>query len=210
MQRGDAWAAVADRLAESYPSILLDTPDEQPPRNAVAVGYSMGGRILLHRALDNARRWPALVLVGVSAGSDDPAARRDADEKLAAWIETHPIEEVVARWETNPLFATQATEVVAGQRAGRMSYDPSDLADLLRRFGQGVMPPVWRRLPELRVPVLLLAGARDQKYATAGERMAALLSNGVFRAIPEAGHAPQLENPDAVAAELRAFLDQRL
>ena len=210
MQRGDAWAAVSDRLAKSYPSILLDTPDEQAPRHAVAVGYSMGGRILLHRALDDPRRWPALVLVGVSAGSDDPAARRDADETLAAWIETHPIEEVVARWETNPLFATQAPEVVARQRAGRLSYDPPDLAELLRRFGQGVMPPVWRRLPELKLPVLLLAGDRDRKYATAGERMAALLSNGAFRPIPGAGHAPQLENPDAVAAALREFLDERL
>ena len=146
----------------------------------------------------------------MSAGSDDPAARRDADEKLAAWIETHPIEEIVARWETNPLFATQTPEIVAAQRAGRLSYDPSDLADLLRRFGQGVMPPVWRRLPELKLPVLLLAGARDEKYATAGERMAALLSNGAFRAIPDSGHAPQLEDPDATAAELRAFLDECL
>ena len=170
----------------------------------------MGGRILLHRALEDPRRWPALVLVGVSAGSDDPAARRAADEKLAAWIESQSIEDVVARWETNPLFATQSKEVVAAQREGRLSYDPVDLAYLLRRFGQGVMPPVWRRLPELDLPVLLLAGARDEKYATAGERMAALLSNGTFRAIPEAGHAPQLEDPDAFAAALGEFLDERL
>ena len=210
MQRADAWAAVAERLRERYPSILLDSPDEQAPRHTVAVGYSMGGRILLHRALEDPRRWPALVLVGVSAGSDDAAARRDADEKLAAWIESQSIEDVVARWETNPLFATQSKEVVAAQREGRLSYDPADLAYLLRRFGQGVMPTVWRRLPELHVPVLLMAGARDEKYATAGERMAALLSNGTFRAIPEAGHAPQLENPDAVADALGQFLDECL
>ena len=37
-----------------------------------------------------------------------------------------------------------------------------------------------------------------------------LLPNGSFRTIPEAGHAPQLERPEAVAAELRAFLDERL
>jgi pimeloyl-ACP methyl ester carboxylesterase len=169
----------------------------------------MGGRILLHRALEEPGRWRALVLVGVSAGSDDPAARQDADENLATWIETHSIEEIVARWETNPLFATQSKEVVVAQREGRLSYDPDDLAGLLRRFGQGVMPPVWRRLPELDVPVLLLAGARDERYVTAGERMAALLQRGKFAAIPDAGHAPQLERPDAVAEQIDEFC-QRL
>src|SRR5919106_2422149 len=97
MQRGDAWAEVADRLGERYPSILLDCADEEVPRRAIPVGYSMGGRIALHRALAEPDRWPSLVLVGVSAGVDDPAERRAADEELAAWIEQRPIEEVVER-----------------------------------------------------------------------------------------------------------------
>ena len=45
---------------------------------------------------------------------------------------------------------------------------------------------------------------------SAVRRMASLLPNGLFRAIARAGHAPQLEDPEAVAAELRAFLDERL
>src|SRR3712207_5419018 len=91
MQRGDAWAAVADRLGERYPSVLLDRADEEAPPGAVTVGYSMGGRIALHAALDQTSRWPALVLVGVSAGADDRDARRADDERLADWIETHTI-----------------------------------------------------------------------------------------------------------------------
>ena len=209
MQRGDAWAAVANRLGERYPSVLLGRADEPPPRGAVPVGYSMGGRIVLHAALAEPDRWPALVLVGVGAGVDDPEARRAQDEGLAAWIERSRIEDVVARWESQPVFATQSKELVDAQRPGRLSHDPADLADVLRRFGQGVMPPVWERLPQLDLPVLLLAGALDGKYVEAGERMASLLPNGTFAAIPGAGHAPQLEDPDAVAAALREFLDER-
>ena len=169
----------------------------------------MGGRIVLHRALAEPGRWPALVLVGVSAGVDDPAARHAADEELADWIERHPIEQVVARWEAQPVFATQSKELVDAQRSGRLSYAPAELATLLRAFGQGVMPPVWDRLAELELPVLLLAGALDEKYVAAGRRMASTLPNGSFRTIPDAGHAPQLEQPDAVATELSAFLDER-
>lgn len=209
MQRGDAWAAVAERLGERYPSILLDTVDEWAPPRAIAVGYSMGGRVLLHRALAEPDRWRALVLVGVSAGVDDPDERRAGDERLAEWIERHPIEKVVSYWENQPVFATQSQEIVDAQRKGRLKHDPADLAELLRRYGQGAMPAVWRRLPELELPVLLLAGALDEKYVSAGERMAALLPKAAFAAIPDAGHAPQLEQPEAVAAKLGAFLDKR-
>jgi len=209
MQRCDPWTAVARRLWERYPSALCERPDETPQRGVIPIAYSMGGRIALHRALAEPQRWPALVLVGVSAGVDDPLARRDADEELARWIERRPIEEVVARWEAQPVFATQSEELVDAQRRGRLSHAPAELADQLRAFGQGVMPAVWDRLPELEIPVLLLAGEFDVKYAAAGERMAALLPNGSFTAIPGAGHAPQLERPEAVAAELSAFLDER-
>ena len=210
MQRGDAWAPVAERLGERYPSVLLEHAAEQPPPGGVVVGYSMGGRLALHAALREPDRWRALVLVGVSAGVEDREARRSADEELAAWIECHSIEEVVERWERLPVFATQSHALVEAQRHGRRSHDPAELARLLRRAGQGAMPPVWDRLPELALPVLCIAGALDEKYVAAGRRMASLLPDGTFRTIPGRGHAPQLEDPAAVAAELLAFLDERL
>ena len=210
MQRGDAWAAVARTLEERYPSVLLDRPDAQAPRGSVPVGYSMGGRIVLHSALADPARWPALVLVGVSAGIKDREERRQADRELAAWIEQHSIEEVVERWERNPVFATQPLELVESQRPGRRSHEPAELARLLRRAGQGAMPAVWDSLGELSLPVLCIAGALDERYVAAGRRMASLLPNGTLRTIPGCGHAPQLENPEAVGAELGAFLDERL
>lgn len=210
MQRGDAWAPVAERLLERYPSVLLDHAAELPEPGTVPVGYSMGGRLALHAALAEPNRWRALVLVGVSAGLDDPDARRAADEELAEWIETHQIEEVVARWEKLPVFTTQSPELVATQRPGRLSHDPKRLAELLRTAGQGAMPAVWDRLPRLERPVLCIAGALDETYVGAGRRMASLLPNGTLRIVPESGHAAQLENPDAVARELRSFLDECL
>jgi 2-succinyl-6-hydroxy-2,4-cyclohexadiene-1-carboxylate synthase len=210
MQRGDAWAPVAQRLAERYPSVLLEQADDVPPPSAAVVGYSMGGRLALHAALAEPGRWHALALVGVSAGVEDPTARRAADEELAAWMERSPIEDIVERWERQPVFATQPPELVAAQRAGRLSHEPKRLAALLRNAGQGVMPPVWKRLPSLELPVLCIAGALDETYVAAGRRMASLLPRGTLRTIAGTGHAPQLEAPDAVAAELGRFLDECL
>ena len=224
MQRGDVWQPLAARLAGSYRTICLDFRrsgfeervgellEAAPPGSAV-VGYSMGGRLALHAALREPERFGALVLVGASAGIEDPAERderRRSDESLAAWMESSPIEEVVARWEALPVFATQSGELRERQRAGRLSHDPAELAQLLRSAGQGATPPAWDRLAELRCPVLLAAGALDERYATAAHRMAALIPSARVRLVRHAGHAPQLEAPGEFEALLGEFLDEHL
>src|SRR4051812_17021847 len=143
MQRGEAWEPVAGALAERYRVRCLDfttwTFEErlgEIPPGGMVVGYSMGGRIALHAALRQPGAFAALALIGVSAGIDVPEERRRGDEELAAWIERHSIEEVVERWERRPVFATQSEELRARQRPGRLSHDPSRLAQLLRSAGQ--------------------------------------------------------------------------
>src|SRR3954453_4444678 len=132
MQHADSWSEVAGAVAERYPVKVLDfetwTFEERVAEIAAAVepgdlvvGYSMGGRLGLHAALRDpvlAARIAALVLIGVSAGIDDPgarAARVRSDAELADWIERHSAEEVVDRWERNPVFGTQDASLVAAQ-----------------------------------------------------------------------------------------------
>jgi 2-succinyl-6-hydroxy-2,4-cyclohexadiene-1-carboxylate synthase len=173
MQHADSWSPIAAAVGERYPVAVLDfatwTYEERldeiasaAGRDSVVVGYSMGGRLALHAALDAS--WAGLVVIGASAGIDDPderRRRRAADEELAAWIETHAIEDVVARWERNPVFESQSPELVEAQRPGRLDHDPVLLARLLRTAGQGALEPVWDRLGSIRMPVLALAGEND-------------------------------------------------
>jgi 2-succinyl-6-hydroxy-2,4-cyclohexadiene-1-carboxylate synthase len=224
MQRGESWQPVAARLAGSYRSTCLDFETwtfEQRiaevlsavrPGDAL-VGYSMGGRLALHAALREPDRFGALVLVGVTAGIEDPLEReerRRSDESLAEWMERRSIEEVVDRWERQPVFATQPPGLRESQRPGRLSHDPEKLAGLLRSAGQGASPPVWERLADLRCPVLLTAGEQDRRYATAARRMVEQIPQARVRLVKDAGHAPQLEAPDEFTALLREFLDEHL
>jgi len=220
MQRGEAWEPVARALAERYRVRCLDfttwTFEERlaeilgtaKPQGA-AVGYSMGGRIALHAALREPDTFRGLALIGVSAGVDDAEQRRRVDDELATWIERHPIEEVVERWERQPVFATQSEELRAAQRPGRLSHEPRELARLLRSAGQGATPPVWDRLRELRCPVLLMAGEHDERYVEAARRMAGRIPQAEVRIVPAAGHAPQLEQPRLIAELLDEYLIER-
>jgi 2-succinyl-6-hydroxy-2,4-cyclohexadiene-1-carboxylate synthase len=220
MQPGDAWKPVADRLGERYSSVLFDHGEHTyegrlaeiaaAGEGAVLVGYSLGGRLALHAALREPSRYDALVTVGASAGIEDSAeriARREADEKLASWMKLASIGDIVTVWERQPLFADQSEALITLQRPGRLDQDPAGLASLLRTAGQGTLEPVWRELHRLTLPILAIAGARDERYSGAAQRMAEAVPDGRAATVPDAGHAPQLQQPEAVANLIAGFLD---
>lgn len=215
MQHADTWAPIAAAVGERYPVRVVEfetwTFDERLREirgdGCVVVGYSMGGRLALHAALRS--DFAGLVVLGASAGIDDPdqrRRRREADLALADWIEAHSIDEVVARWERNPVFGSQSAELVAAQRPGRLDHSPADLARLLRSAGQGVCEPIWDRLPELAIPVLALAGENDVAYRAASERFALFAPHASSGVIAGAGHAAHLEAPDAVCDAVLRFV----
>jgi 2-succinyl-6-hydroxy-2,4-cyclohexadiene-1-carboxylate synthase len=223
MQRGNAWAPVAARIARRWRTALVNFPEptlegavravRSPCPGGAAVGYSMGGRIALHAALGHPAAFRALVLVGTTPGIEDDArrgSRRAADESLAAWMEGQRIDAVVDHWESLPVFGTQSAELVLAQRPGRLSHDPRELAAMLRATGQGVFEPLWDRLGQLAIPVLAVAGELDHQYADLAARMADALPNGRAALIADAGHAAHLEQPEAFGELLADFLEEHL
>jgi 2-succinyl-6-hydroxy-2,4-cyclohexadiene-1-carboxylate synthase len=223
MQRGDAWRPVAELLPERYPSAMLDHSEHslesrlaeiaEAGAGGVLVGYSLGGRLALRAALRSPGSFSAVVTVGATAGIEEGplrVARAEADEKLASWIETASMEDVVSLWERQPMFADQSDALVEAQRSGRLSHDQRSLALLLRTAGQGALEPVWHDLRSFELPLLAIAGARDDGYTRAAKRIASTAPNGRLAIVEEAGHAPQLQQPDEVARLLSEFLDAAL
>ena len=221
MQPGDAWSPVAERLPERYPSTCLDHREHsyegrlreiaEAGKGAVIAGYSLGGRLALQAAARDPGNYRAVVTVGATAGIDSSvtrSARREADERLAAWMETAAIEDIVAIWERQPLFADQSDALVEAQRPGRLAQDPRALASLLRTAGQGTLEPVWPLLDRLDLPVLALAGTLDDRYSTLARRLEREAPKARARSVENAGHAAHLQRPDEVAELLVEFLDQ--
>jgi 2-succinyl-6-hydroxy-2,4-cyclohexadiene-1-carboxylate synthase len=88
-----------------------------------------------------------------------------------------------------------------------MSHDPAELAMLLRTAGQGVVEPVWHELLTLDLPVLAIAGARDEGYVTAARRIADTAPRGRAAIVEDAGHAAHLQRPRQVAELIEGFLN---
>jgi 2-succinyl-6-hydroxy-2,4-cyclohexadiene-1-carboxylate synthase len=224
---GSSWEPVVVALGERYRSITPDlrghgTASDLVPVTLEAVlgdlealvgsdsitlvGYSMGGRIALHCAL----AWPEsvdrLVLIGASPGLANPGereARRRADERLADEIERLGIEEFARRWAETPALAGLSAPQRERAYADRLRNTPAGLARALRGLGTGALPSLWERLGELRMPVCLVAGERDQKFRGLAEQMACSIPSADIAVAIGAGHAAHLEAPALVADIVR-------
>jgi 2-succinyl-6-hydroxy-2,4-cyclohexadiene-1-carboxylate synthase len=226
-QTGRSWQVIADALARDHEVVLVDAPGHggsdavdaglvegaawlgEAGGAAVYVGYSMGARLALHLALARPDLVRGLVLLGAHPGIEDPAeraARRQADEALAAEVETIGVDAFLERWLAGPLFVGLRPD--AADIEDRRRNTAAGLAASLRRAGTGAQEPLWDRLPELGMPVLVLAGADDEKFTEIGRRTAAGIGpNATFATVPGAGHAAHLEQPAAVSALVRGWLD---
>jgi 2-succinyl-6-hydroxy-2,4-cyclohexadiene-1-carboxylate synthase len=196
-------AASAARPVD-FGAVTQDILAAAPARFALC-GYSMGGRVAQHIALAAPERIDRLILVATSPGLEDDAeraARREADEQLAAFADDATIEAFAERWAAQLLFAGTPPEAARIWREDILRNDPRGLAAVLRGLGTGVMTPLWSRLSELDMPVAVLAGERDTKFVALGERLAAALPRGELTIVHDAGHGLPREAPGAVAAAI--------
>ncbi len=218
-QNARCWGRFGERLAEHRTVIAVDAPGHGRSEHdkadldeaarllgeaggpGIHIGYSMGGRVALHLALARPELVRGLVLIGATAGIDEAegrADRRRADAALADRLMDEGLGQFLDRWLAGPLFA-DLTDEQAGLDA-RLTNRAEGLAASLRNCGTGTQEPLWSRLAELTMPVMIVVGDRDPKFTAIGQRLLAALtgSAATLCSLP-AGHAVHLEQPDVTA-----------
>lgn len=225
-QSAGSWAPLAERLAASHEVVAVDAPGHGGAGEVRAglwdgagmiadaggrgayVGYSMGGRFAIHVAVAHPELVERLVLVSTTAGIDDPhqrAERAVSDERIAQRVERDGVPAFLDWWLERPLFAT-LTHDAAGLDS-RLGGSAAGLASSLRLAGTGVQEPLWDRLGEITVPVLVVAGELDSAYLARADRLVgAIGANASLAVLSGAGHACHLERPEAWLATVGAWL----
>lgn len=225
-QTGRLWGPFGEALAAGRPLVRVDLPGHAGSSAVRAdlpttgdllaaaggtgpydlLGYSLGARAALHAALAHPDRVRRLVLIGGTAGIEDAEARsrrRRRDEETADALErSGDLERFLADWLAAPMFAALRSP----DKAERLRNTPADLASSLRLTGTGTQEPLWDRLPGLAVPVLVMVGAADLRFACLGDRMVRMLPAAVLSLVPGAGHAAHLEQPALAALMVEQFL----
>jgi 2-succinyl-6-hydroxy-2,4-cyclohexadiene-1-carboxylate synthase len=225
-QTRNSWRPLLPRLTEHHHVVAVDAPAHgrsaahrtdldggaallgETGGRAAYVGYSMGGRLTLHLALQRPDLVERVVLVGATGGLDteeERTQRRAADDALAAGLERDGLDAFLDRWLANPLFATLPAEAAAVDE--RRENTVEGLADSLRRTGTGSQRPLWGELARLTMPALLVVGERDEKFTALAHRLAGGWGGpAAVAVVPDAGHACHLERPDAFLDLVLPFL----
>ena len=210
--RSDAPAAIQRYGMDACVDDLLVIQDRLGIERCAFVGYSMGGRVAMRVALRAPERLWALVLESASPGIANTADRRDRviqDASLAARIRKEGVAAFADYWQALPLFASQSRLPQTARQAlrdQRLQHTAEGLANSLEGLGAGRQEPVLPRLRNLRLPVLLLAGALDAKYCELAHEMATVLPQCRVHVVPDAGHAVHLEQPAAFDDVVHDFL----
>ncbi len=214
-QTGRCWGPLAPALARDHEVVRLDAPGHggstavaadlpttgrlmaEAGGPAIYLGYSMGARMALHVATEAPEAMRALVLVGGTPGIEDDAERaerRVADRALAQRIRDDGVDAFVDRWLAMPMFAGLPPD--GRFEDERRSNTTEGLATSLEMAGTGSQRPLWDALATIEAPVLVMAGADDDRYAAIADRMAAAIgANARAARVEGAGHSAHLEQP---------------
>lgn len=192
---------------ELFADDLLGLMEALRIERAVLCGHALGGCIALEAAQRRPERFSALILCGCRCSADTP---EEQARKLAAVtaVRDEGVENF-AEALLGRLFAPQtyetAPEVVAAVREMILTLSPLSLERTL--LAMRAREETCSKLPELTMPVLLLAGETD---GIAPPENAAYMKEHLPHAhlsiLPGTGHLGNLEDPAAFNAELERFI----
>ncbi|HEY2367850.1 MAG TPA: alpha/beta fold hydrolase [Polyangiaceae bacterium] len=219
-----AWEPQLEGLADQHRSIAVDLPGFGPHPVATpgvsaaaaalavldalevdrvhVVGHSLGGAIAADFALAFPHRVRTLVLV-------DPLMR-GRDPKIAAWnrcvelARANELGDALEAWLADPLFAAASKNagVAAKLRAIAMDYRGAHWrGEMSTAFERD--PPTADVLAQILAPTLVVVGEHDlPSFHAMADEYASTVRHARKVVVPNAGHVPNLEAPDAFNARL--------
>jgi len=151
---------------------------------AIIGGLSLGGVMSLAFHLAHPERVRALMLFDTGPGFRNPEARRQWNERAEARareLEEKGLPSSGGGAETR-LGRHRSAEGLAGAARGMLTMQDGSLIGAL---------------PQIAVPTLVLVGADDRHFLAAADYMAAKIAGAQKIVIPDAGHAANLDQPEA-------------
>ena len=222
------FAPLTQRLAEIFRVHLIDLPghgysrndlsDLEPAQSAAAlaaslpraiwVGWSLGGLIALHAALNSPLR--GLVMIAASprfvAASDWPhGVKRDVFAQFDAGLRSD-YRGTIERFLALEALGSEHTQACLHElRAHVFERGEPTLAALEQGLHALETTDLRGRLSQLRMPSLWLAGRRDRLVPTMAIRWAARQSPQSSFVEFSSGHAPFIGHADEVAVAITTF-----
>jgi pimeloyl-ACP methyl ester carboxylesterase len=185
-------AAYSEALTVGDIAALLD---EIGAAKAVVGGLSLGGYMSLAFYRAHPERVRALLIIDTGPGFKKDDARE-------AWNKR--AHDTADRFEQHGLDVLKSA---SRERSGVIHRDASGLARAARGMLTQRDARVIELLPEIKVPSLVVVGADDTPFLAASDYMAAKIPGAQKAVIPAAGHAVNIDQPQAFNDAVVPFLE---
>lgn len=173
-------------------------------------GYSMGGRLGLYLMLTFPQIFHKVILESISPGLENKTERLQRiqnDEKLVETLIEGNFKIFLENWYSQPLFKSlQSHPNFPKLIENRLQNRSIELAKSLRYMGTGQQPPLWKKLRQNQIPLLLLVGELDKKFIEINQKMASLCPISRLEIISNTGHNIHIENPQIYSKIIIDFL----
>ena len=190
---------------------VIDLMDELSIDRAALVGFSLGGMINRRVAIDHPNRVSALGILNAPHERGEKQQRLVEERARASSAEgpSANIDTTLARWFT-PDFRVHSSQQVAALRDIVVANDPKNYAIHRQILAEGVTELI-RPTPALKQPSLIMTCQNDSGSTPAmSQAIAQEIMDSELSILPKLQHLGLLEDPNAFAGPLLAFLRSKL
>jgi pimeloyl-ACP methyl ester carboxylesterase len=163
-------------------------------KKAIIGGLSLGGYMSLAFHLAHADRCLALLIIDTGPGYKK-------DEGRAGWNAT-----AIRRAENFEKNGLPPPTAGGAETRGAPHRNAIGLAKAARGMLTQHTPAVINSLPDIHVPSVVVVGDKDEPFLAASDYMAAKIPGAKKAVIPNAGHAANIDQPQAFNAAILGFL----
>lgn len=198
---------------ENTAQAIINLLDKLQINQCYLVGYSMGGRLALYLTLHFPDRFLKVILESASPGlnsDQERLARIKSDHQIANKLIRLNTQEEFAKflnfWYQQPIFSNIKNHPeYQSMLASRLENKPAELAKSLQFMGTGYQPPLWDKLQNNKIPLLLLVGEYDEKFISMNTAMVYRCNCSKLKVIKKVGHNIHFEKPKAFVKNIRRF-----
>jgi pimeloyl-ACP methyl ester carboxylesterase len=170
--------------------------DAAGAKEAIIGGLSLGGYMSLAFHLAHPQRTKALLIIDTGPGFKNDEAREEWNARARATGD---------RFDAQGLAPLERGSIET-RSAGH--HNAKGLALAARGMLAQRDARVISSLPEIRKPSLVAVGANDTPFLKASDYMAAKIPGAKKAVIPDAGHAADIDQPEAFNAAVLSFLHE--
>jgi pimeloyl-ACP methyl ester carboxylesterase len=192
--------------------VVVALLDKLGVARCVLGGNSLGGAVAWRTALAHPSRVDQLILVDAggygSPSTSIPLGFRLARMPVVSWLLQNTLPRFLVVQGMRDVFGDPAKvtpEMV--DRAVELTQREGNRRAFIERFRQRSSTSLARRIPELKLPTLVMWGGRDRLIPPAdAERFHRDIAGSTLAMFDDLGHAPEEEDPARSVAAVKQFL----